>query len=83
VTDSLCYWANDLTPLTLMVPTRPERAWHNMGAIMTLFSLLIDAVIAELGDVYPRIEDIGELRGRFTGYEKPVRGRVTSPRKRR
>ncbi|MGH8234462.1 MAG: MurR/RpiR family transcriptional regulator [Rhodanobacteraceae bacterium] len=79
VCDSSCYWANDLTPLTLMLPAKQERTWHNISALMTLFSLLLDSVITELGDVYPRIEDIGELRGRFTGYEKVGRKRDHRP----
>lgn len=75
ITDSLCYWAADLTPFALAIPPSSERAWHSVAPIMALFSLLIDSVTAELGDIYPRIEDIGELRGRFTGYETAKRSR--------
>jgi DNA-binding MurR/RpiR family transcriptional regulator len=81
-TDTLCHWARDLTPSVLMIPATRDLAWHSFGAVVSMFGLMVDAVIEELGDVYQRIEDIGELRGRFTGYEKPARGRVSSPRKR-
>lgn len=85
ISDSLCYWASDLTPLTLMLSAKPERAWHNISPLMTLFSLLLDAVITELGDVYPRIQDIGELRDRFTGYaeERHKRSRRSASGNRR
>jgi len=81
ITDTLCHWARDLTPEVLMIPVSQDLAWHSFGAVISLFGLLVDAVIEERGNVYQRIEDIGELRGRFTGYERPARRRAARKRR--
>lgn len=71
ITDTHCYWARQLTPHVLMIPTQTGRAWHSFGTLTSLFSLLINAVIREMGDVFGRIGDINELRQTFIGYAGP------------
>ena len=75
ITDTQCYWARQLTPHVLMIPMQTGRAWHSFGTLTSLFSLLINAVIREMGDVLGRIGDITELRQKFIGYdEAPAAG---------
>jgi DNA-binding MurR/RpiR family transcriptional regulator len=71
ITDTQCYWARQLTPHVLMIPMQTGRAWHSFGTLTSLFSLLINAVIREMGDVFGRIGDITELRQKFIGYDGP------------
>ena len=47
------------------------RAWHSFGTLTSLFSLLINAVIREKGDILGRVGDITELRQKFIGYDGP------------
>ena len=54
-----------------MIPVPTGRAWHSFGTLTSLFSLLINAVIREMGDVLGRIGDITELRQKFVGYDGP------------
>lgn len=71
ITDTQCYWARQLTPHVLMIPVPTGRAWHSFGTLTSLFSLLINALIREMGDVLGRIGDITELRQKFIGYAGP------------
>lgn len=71
ITDAQCYWARQLTPHVLMIPMQTGRAWHSFGTLTSLFSLLINAVILEMGDVFGRIGDITALRQKFIGYAGP------------
>jgi DNA-binding MurR/RpiR family transcriptional regulator len=70
ITDTHCYWARQLTPHVLTIPTQTGRAWHSFGTLTSLFSLLINAVIREMGDVFGRIGNINDLREKFIGYAK-------------
>lgn len=70
ITDTHCYWARQLTPHVLAIPTQTGRAWHSFGTLISLFSLLINAVIREMGDVFGRIGNINDLREKFIGYAK-------------
>jgi hypothetical protein len=54
-----------------MIPVQTGRAWHSFGTLTSLFSLLINAVISEVGDVLGRVGDITELRQKFIGYDGP------------
>jgi DNA-binding MurR/RpiR family transcriptional regulator len=71
ITDTQCYWARQLTRHVLMIPMQTGRAWHSFGTLTSLFSLLINAVIREMGDVLGRIGDINDLREKFIGYDGP------------
>jgi DNA-binding MurR/RpiR family transcriptional regulator len=71
ITDTRCYWALDVTDDVLMMPPEFRLAWHNFGSLMSLLSLLVEAVIRESGDVYERIRAISELRQKFIGYVGP------------
>jgi DNA-binding MurR/RpiR family transcriptional regulator len=72
MTDTQCYWARQLTPHVLMLPIDGRRPWHAFGAFSSLFSLLLNAVIHECGDVvYTRVEQITNLRQQFIGYSGP------------
>jgi DNA-binding MurR/RpiR family transcriptional regulator len=71
ITDTQCYWARQLTPHVLMIPMQTGRAWHSFGTLTSLFSLLINAVIRETGDILGRVGDITELRQKFIGYDGP------------
>lgn len=74
ITDTDCYWARDLTADVLMMPREFRSAWHNFGALLSLLSLLVEAVIRDSGDVYARITAISELRQKFIGYVGPGPG---------
>ncbi len=71
ITDTQCYWARQLTPHVLAIPVQSGRAWHSFGTLTSLFSLLINAVIREKGDILGRVGDITELRQKFIGYDGP------------
>ncbi|MHB1056704.1 MAG: MurR/RpiR family transcriptional regulator [Rhodanobacter sp.] len=71
ITDTQCYWARQLTPHVLTIPVQTGRAWHSFGTLTSLFSLLINAVIRETGDILGRVGDITELRQKFIGYDGP------------
>lgn len=72
ITDTQCYWARQLTPHVLAIPVQTGRAWHSFGTLTSLFSLLINAVIREKGDILGRVGDITELRQKFIGYDGPL-----------
>lgn len=72
LTDTQCYWSHRLTPNVLMIPVNTDRKWHSYAAFSTLFSLLLTAATAELGDtVYERISQITALRQQFIGFNGP------------
>jgi DNA-binding MurR/RpiR family transcriptional regulator len=71
ITDTQCYWARQLTPHVLMIPMQTGRAWHSFGTLTSLFRLLINAVIREMGDILGRVGEITELREKFIGYDGP------------
>jgi DNA-binding MurR/RpiR family transcriptional regulator len=79
ITDTQCYWARQLTPHVLMIPMQTGRAWHSFGTLTSLFSLLINAVIRETGDILGRVGDITELRQKFIGYDGPSMSGESKP----
>ncbi|HWU76233.1 MAG TPA: MurR/RpiR family transcriptional regulator [Rhodanobacter sp.] len=70
ITDTQCYWARQLTDNVLMLPLDSDRAWHNFGAVTSLFSLLISEVTRVQGDMFERIGDVNVLRQKFVGYDE-------------
>jgi DNA-binding MurR/RpiR family transcriptional regulator len=81
ITDTQCYWARQLTPHVLTIAMQTGRAWHSFGTLTSLFSLLINAVIREMGDVFGRIGGINELRQKFIGYDGPSLSGESKPDK--
>jgi DNA-binding MurR/RpiR family transcriptional regulator len=70
VSDTPCYWARQLTDNLLLLPLDPDRAWHNLGAVTSLLSLLISEVTRVQGDMFERIGDVTALRQQFVGYDE-------------
>jgi DNA-binding MurR/RpiR family transcriptional regulator len=69
VCDSHCYWARDYTDLVLMVGTQSHLFWDNQAPFLSLSNLLLDAVIAKLGDgAEPRLKRLRELQDRFEAF---------------
>jgi DNA-binding MurR/RpiR family transcriptional regulator len=67
--DDHCYWARDYTDLVLSVSTRSNLFWDNQAPFASLSNLLIDAIIARLGDkVAPRLEKLRALQDRLGAF---------------
>ena len=69
VCDSHCYWARDYTDLVLMVGTQSHLFWDNQAPFLSLSNLLLDALIARLGDaIEPRLRRLRELQDHFEAF---------------
>ena len=69
VCDSHCYWARDYTDLVLTVGTQSHLFWDNQAPFLSLSNLLLDAVIARLGDaIEPRLRRLRELQDHFEAF---------------
>jgi DNA-binding MurR/RpiR family transcriptional regulator len=69
ICDSHCYWARDYTDLVLAVGTQSHLFWDNQAPFLSLSNLLLDAVIARLGDaIEPRLRRLRELQDRFEAF---------------
>ena len=69
VCDSYCYWARDYTDLVLTVGTQSHLFWDNQAPFLSLSNLLLDAVIARLGDaIEPRLRRLRELQDHFEAF---------------
>jgi DNA-binding MurR/RpiR family transcriptional regulator len=69
ICDSHCYWARDYTDLVLPVGTQSHLFWDNQAPFLSLSNLLLDAVIARLGDaIEPRLRKLRELQDRFEAF---------------
>ena len=67
--DNHCYWARDYTDLVLSVGTQSHLFWDNQAPFLSLSNLLLDAVIASLGDaIEPRLRRLRELQDRFEAF---------------
>jgi DNA-binding MurR/RpiR family transcriptional regulator len=70
VCDNHCYWARDYTDLVLPVGTESHLFWDNQAPFQSLSNLLLDAVIARLGDaIEPRLRRLRELQDHFEAFE--------------
>jgi DNA-binding MurR/RpiR family transcriptional regulator len=68
ICDSHCYWARDCTDLVLPVGTQSHLFWDK-APFLSLSNLLLDAVIARLGDaIEPRLRKLRELQDRFEAF---------------
>jgi hypothetical protein len=63
ICDNHCYWARDYTDLVLPVGTQSHLFWDNQAPFLSLSNLLLDAVIARLGDaIEPRFPSVASKR---------------------
>lgn len=74
ITDIECYWARDLTPHALMIPT--SEVWHSYSAMSSLFSLIVAAVTEQTDGVMERLSEINDLRQELVGYTGPQPGKT-------
>jgi DNA-binding MurR/RpiR family transcriptional regulator len=69
VCDSHCYWARDYTDLVLTVSTQSHLFWDNQAPFLSLSNLLLDAVIAKLGEaIEPRLRRLRDLQEHFEAF---------------
>jgi DNA-binding MurR/RpiR family transcriptional regulator len=74
IADTECYWARELTPNALLIPT--SEVWHSYCAMSSLFSLIVAAVLEESDGVMDRLSEINELRQELACYIDPPRGKA-------
>ena len=69
VCDTHCAWARDYSDLVLTVGTQSHLFWDNQAPFLSLSNLLLDAVIARLGDtIEPRLRRLRELQDHFEAF---------------
>ncbi|TDK41377.1 MurR/RpiR family transcriptional regulator [Antarcticimicrobium luteum] len=69
ICDTHCYWAHDFTEDVLAVNTEAELFWDSQAPFATLNNLLLDDVIAQLGDqVAKRIQHMRRLQDQFEAF---------------
>jgi DNA-binding MurR/RpiR family transcriptional regulator len=66
LTDVYCYWARTITPNVLMIET--EIGLRSLSMLQLVMELLLAAVAAELSGAEARIDEVVELRRRFTRF---------------
>jgi len=75
-TDAYCRWAGTLTPHVLQVRTDSGRFWDNTAPLASLFNLLVEDVIEELGDaVHSQLDAASEFNAAFVGFDRVHRQR--------
>lgn len=69
ICDTHCYWARDFTEDVLAVNTESDLFWDSQAPFATLNNLLLDDVIAQLGDqVAERIRKMHRLQDQFDAF---------------
>jgi hypothetical protein len=69
VTDSVCYWAHDLTDNVFRITTDVAMFWDSNAPVTSFLNLLVDDVIRRLGpSVGKRIELLQKLQGNFENF---------------
>lgn len=69
ICDTHCYWAREFTEDVLAVNTESELFWDSQAPFATLTNLLLDDVIAQLGDqVAERIQKMRRLQDQFEAF---------------
>ncbi len=69
VCDTHCYWAHDFTDLVLAVNTQSQLFWDNQAPFLSLSNLLLDSVIARLGDsIEERLSQLRLLQDKFEAF---------------
>lgn len=70
ICDTHCHWARDHTDVVLPVRTESTLFWDTQTPFVSLSSLLLDDVIARLGDGMPaRVESLRLLQDEFEAFE--------------
>ena len=70
VCDRHCHWARDHSDIVLHVRTESTLFWDTQTPFVSLSSLLLDDVIAQLGDrVSDRVEMLRSLQDEFEAFE--------------
>ncbi|MER9274186.1 MurR/RpiR family transcriptional regulator [Mesorhizobium sp. M0643] len=69
ITDSVCYWAQELTDNVFRVATDVDMFWESNAPVTTFLSLLVDEVIQRLGpSVKKRSERLQKLQDNFGSF---------------
>jgi DNA-binding MurR/RpiR family transcriptional regulator len=69
VTDSVCYWAHDLTDNVFRITTDVAMFWDSNAPVTSFLNLLVEDVIRRLGpSVGKRIELLQKLQGNFENF---------------
>jgi len=69
ICDTHCYWARDFTDHVLAVNTESTLFWDSQAPFATLTNLMLDDVIAQLGDqVAARIQHMRRLQDQFDAF---------------
>ncbi|UXN57612.1 MurR/RpiR family transcriptional regulator [Phyllobacterium zundukense] len=69
ITDSVCYWAQELTDNVFGIETDVEMFWESNAPVTTFLGLLVDDVIRRLGpSVKKRGERLQKLQDNFGSY---------------
>lgn len=69
ICDEHCYWARDFTDHVLAVKTESTLFWDSQAPFATLTNLMLDDVIAQLGDqVADRIQRMRHLQDQFEAF---------------
>ena len=70
VCDTHCHWARDHTDIVLSVRTESTLFWDTQTPFVSLASLLLDDVIAQVGDrVSDHVERLRSLQDEFEAFE--------------
>jgi DNA-binding MurR/RpiR family transcriptional regulator len=68
--DNHCYWAHDYTHDVLAVNSASRLFWDSQAPFLSLFNLLLNDVIASLGDVVAkRTKLMAELQSKFDSFQ--------------
>lgn len=69
ITDSVCYWAEELTDDVFRIATEVDMFWESNAPVTTFLGLLVDAVIHRLGpSVKKRGERMQKLQDNFGSF---------------
>lgn len=69
ICDNHCYWAHSFTESVLSVSTESKLFWDSQAPFLTLTNLLLDDVIAQLGErVAQRVQEMRRLQDRFEAF---------------
>jgi DNA-binding MurR/RpiR family transcriptional regulator len=69
VTDSVCYWAHELTENVFQIPTDVDLFWDSNAPLSAFLNLLVDNVIRRLGPaVGDRIKRLQALQDTFESF---------------
>lgn len=71
LSDTRCYWAEELTDTVILAPRQAEVFWTSMSSFFSMIFLLFDDVVRNLGHRAPeRLERVSQLYREFVGYDR-------------